>query len=47
LNRLDENNGAAAVELAAGDLRDIEKAASQIAVFGARYPERLEQMTGR
>jgi aryl-alcohol dehydrogenase-like predicted oxidoreductase len=46
LNRLEENIGAAAVELTAGDLRDIESAASKIKVEGARYPERLEQMTG-
>jgi aryl-alcohol dehydrogenase-like predicted oxidoreductase len=46
LNRLDENNGAVEVELTPGDLGDIESAASQIAVQGARYPERLEQMTG-
>ncbi len=47
LNRLDENIGAASIELTAGDLRDIENAASKITVQGARYPEKLEQMTGR
>ncbi len=47
LHRLDENIGAAAVELTSGDLREIESAASQITVQGARYPEKLEQMTGR
>jgi aryl-alcohol dehydrogenase-like predicted oxidoreductase len=47
LHRLDENIGAAAVELTADDLREIESAASKITVQGARYPERLEQMTGR
>jgi aryl-alcohol dehydrogenase-like predicted oxidoreductase len=47
LHRLDENIGALSVELTAGDLRDIEAAASKITVQGARYPERLEQMTGR
>jgi len=47
LNRLDENIGAAAVELAPDDLRDIESAASKITVHGARYPEKLEQLTGR
>ena len=47
LHRLDENIGAAAVELAPDDLRDIEAAASKIAVQGARYPEHLERMTGR
>ncbi|WNG17304.1 aldo/keto reductase [Cystobacter fuscus] len=46
LNRLDENNGAAALELTPGDLREIESAASKITVLGARYPERLERMTG-
>jgi len=46
LNRLEENIGAAAVELTADDLRDIDSAASKITVEGARYPERLERMTG-
>jgi hypothetical protein len=44
---LDENIGAVAVELTPDDLRDIESAASKIKVEGARYPERLERMTGR
>jgi aryl-alcohol dehydrogenase-like predicted oxidoreductase len=47
LERLDENIGAAAIELMPGDLREIDAAASKITVQGARYPERLEQMTGR
>jgi aryl-alcohol dehydrogenase-like predicted oxidoreductase len=47
LERLDENIGAAAVELTPDDLREIDSAAAQITVEGARYPERLEQMTGR
>src|SRR2546427_2743292 len=47
LHRLDENIGAVAVELTPDDLRDIDDAASKIKVQGARYPERLEQMTGR
>ncbi|WP_165068747.1 aldo/keto reductase [Paludisphaera rhizosphaerae] len=47
LLRLQENLGAADVELTADDLREIEAAASQIHVQGARYPEHLEQMTGR
>ena len=47
LHRLDENLGAAGVELTSDDLREIESAASRITVQGARYPERLEQMTGR
>jgi aryl-alcohol dehydrogenase-like predicted oxidoreductase len=44
--RLEENAGAAAVELTADDLRDIENLAAAITVQGARYPEKLEQMTG-
>jgi len=47
LHRLDENIGAVSVELTPDDLRDIENAASKITVQGARYPEKLEQMTGR
>jgi len=47
LHRLEENIGAPAIELTADDLRDIESAASEITVQGARYPEKLEQMTGR
>jgi aryl-alcohol dehydrogenase-like predicted oxidoreductase len=47
LGRLEENLGAAAVELTPGDLREIDAAASQITVQGARYPEHLERMTGR
>ncbi len=47
LERLDENIGAAAVELTLDDLREIDGAASQITVEGARYPKHLEQMTGR
>ena len=47
LARLEENIGAAAIELTADDLREIEGSASKIAVQGARYPKRLEQMTGR
>jgi aryl-alcohol dehydrogenase-like predicted oxidoreductase len=47
LNRLDENIGPVAVELTPDDLLEIESAASKIKVEGARYPEKLEQMTGR
>ena len=47
LERLDENLGSAALHLTAEDLRDIDSAASAIAVQGARYPEVLERMTGR
>ena len=47
LNRLEENIGAAAIQLTPDDLREIDSSASKIAVQGARYPEKLEQMTGR
>jgi len=47
LKRLEENIGAAAIELTSDDLREIESAASKIKVEGARYPEKLEQLTGR
>lgn len=46
LHRLEENIGATAVGLTPEDLRDIDAAASKIKVEGARYPERLERMTG-
>ena len=46
LARLEENIGAAAVELSSDDLRDIDSAAAKIKLEGARYPERLEKMTG-
>ena len=45
--RLEENIGAAEVELMLDDLREIDEAASTITVQGARYPERLQRMTGR
>jgi aryl-alcohol dehydrogenase-like predicted oxidoreductase len=47
LHRLEENIGAAAVELTPDDLRGIESAVSTVPVQGDRYPERLEQLTGR
>ena len=47
LDRLEENLRAAAVDLSLTDLRRIEEGASQITAQGARYPERLEAMTGR
>jgi aryl-alcohol dehydrogenase-like predicted oxidoreductase len=47
LPRLEENIGAASVELTPEDLGEIESAAAKITVHGARYPEKLEQMTGR
>jgi aryl-alcohol dehydrogenase-like predicted oxidoreductase len=46
LERLDENIGAAAVELTSADLREIDSAASKITIQGARYPENLEKRTG-
>jgi aryl-alcohol dehydrogenase-like predicted oxidoreductase len=45
--RLEENLGAAAIELSADDLREIDSAAAQITVQGARYPEHLQRMVGR
>jgi aryl-alcohol dehydrogenase-like predicted oxidoreductase len=47
LHRLEENLAATSVELTPNDLREIDSASSQIKLEGARYPERLEQMTGR
>src|SRR5215216_2506681 len=47
LQRLEENIGAVALELTPDDLRDIDAAASKITVQGERYPEEMEQMTGR
>jgi aryl-alcohol dehydrogenase-like predicted oxidoreductase len=47
LERLDENIGAVALELTSDDLREINSAASKITVQGSRYPEHLEQLTGR
>ena len=46
LSRLEENIGAANVELTPGDLQEIENAAAKIQVQGARYPEELDRMTG-
>ncbi len=46
LERLEENIGAGAIKLTPDDLREIENAASQITIQGARYPEALEQRTG-
>jgi aryl-alcohol dehydrogenase-like predicted oxidoreductase len=47
LHRLEENIGAGAVGLTPDDLREIENAAAKVKVQGARYPESLEQLTGR
>ena len=46
LSRLEENIGATVAELTPEDLLDIDAAASKIKVEGARYPEKLEEMTG-
>ncbi len=46
-HRLEENIAATSVELTADDLREVDRAAAQITVQGARYPEHLERMTGR
>ena len=46
LHRLEENNGAAAIELTSGDLLEIDSAASKIKVQGERYPEHLQKMVG-
>jgi aryl-alcohol dehydrogenase-like predicted oxidoreductase len=47
LERLDENIGAVAIELTSDDLGKIDTATAQITVQGERYPEKLEQLTGR
>jgi aryl-alcohol dehydrogenase-like predicted oxidoreductase len=47
LHRLEENTAAAAVELTASDLRDIERALAAVTVQGARYPEHLQALVGR
>ena len=46
-HRLEENLGATQIQLTADDLSDIDRAASEIAVHGARYPEHLQMMVGR
>ena len=46
LSRLEENIGAAEIQLTADDLGEIDNAASKITVHGARYPEELQRMTG-
>ena len=47
MHRLEENLGAAAVELTAADLNEIDSSASKITLQGNRYPEHLERMSGR
>jgi aryl-alcohol dehydrogenase-like predicted oxidoreductase len=46
-HRLEENLGAASLDLTADDLRDIDAALGQVEVRGARYPEHLQKMVGR
>jgi aryl-alcohol dehydrogenase-like predicted oxidoreductase len=46
-HRLEENLGAARIPVSADDLREIDRAASQIEVHGARYPEHLQKLVGR
>ncbi len=46
LHRLEENIGAAAIELSADELTQIESAASNVKILGDRYPEQIEKMTG-
>ena len=46
-HRLDENLGAASIRLSADELREIDRAASQMEVHGARYPEHLQKTVGR
>ena len=46
-HRLEENTGAAAIQLTPEDLRDIDSAAAAIEVHGARYPEHLQKLVGR
>jgi aryl-alcohol dehydrogenase-like predicted oxidoreductase len=46
-HRLEENLGATTIQLTADDLHEIDRAASQIEVHGARYPEHLQKMVGR
>jgi aryl-alcohol dehydrogenase-like predicted oxidoreductase len=47
LHRLEENIGAAAIELTPDDLRQIDSATSKIPVQGARYPENLQKLVNR
>jgi aryl-alcohol dehydrogenase-like predicted oxidoreductase len=46
LHRLEENIGAVCIELTSDDLREIDSAASNLTIHGARYPEELERRTG-
>jgi diketogulonate reductase-like aldo/keto reductase len=47
MHRMEKNIKAAEIELTPDDLHEIDSAASKIAIQGDRYPEKLEQMTGR
>ena len=46
LHRLEENNGAASIELTAEELQEIENASAQIKIIGTRYTEAMEKSTG-
>jgi aryl-alcohol dehydrogenase-like predicted oxidoreductase len=46
-HRLEENVGAAAIQLTAGDMGEIDRAAAEIEVHGERYPEHLRKLVGR
>lgn len=46
IERLEENIGAADIELSAADVREIEDASSKVEIQGARYSEAMERMTG-
>src|SRR6185295_8017344 len=47
IHRLEENVGAAAIELGVGDLKEINDAVAMIDVQGARYPQQLQNLVGR
>ena len=47
LHRLEENNGAANIQLSPADLRELDSLSSKVAVQGARYPEELQKLVGR
>jgi hypothetical protein len=47
MRRLQENLGAAAVELTSGELGEIGRVASEVSIVGDRYPAELEQKTNR
>jgi aryl-alcohol dehydrogenase-like predicted oxidoreductase len=47
LSRREKNIGAVDIELTHEDLRNIDEAASKVAILGAQYPEQHEKLTGR